>query len=136
MCLCTLLCRSEVVLAVGVHKLPIVVYTVSLYQMYFNRSSKLAAVLRRECPILSESYWPTPWAFNCHLATILRSSIQRRAPVQYKRWGHVETVTYCSCTTVFNLCVCVCVCVRACVCTYVCVCVCMCVSVAVYRALD
>ena len=65
-------------------------YSVPLYQVYSNPSSKLAAVLRRDCPILSESYWPTPWAFNCHLATILRSSLQRDAPVQYKRWVCVK----------------------------------------------
>ena len=54
-------------------------------QVYSHPSSKLAALLKRDCPILHESYWPTPWAFNSHLATILRSSLQWNAPVQYKR---------------------------------------------------
>ena len=37
------------------------------------------------CPIFFECYWPTVWAFNNHLMTIIRARWQRFPEIQYER---------------------------------------------------
>ena len=41
--------------------------------------------LVKNCPILSEYYWPTFWGFHRHLSTILRALLQKPPNITYKR---------------------------------------------------
>jgi hypothetical protein len=34
---------------------------------------------------LSECYWPTFWAFYCHLSTIIRVILQKKPDIKYRR---------------------------------------------------
>lgn len=45
----------------------------------------LKELLLKHCPILSQTYWPTFWAFQCHLTTILRFILQKDLKMRYKR---------------------------------------------------
>ena len=42
------------------------------------REGPLRRFLIKHCPILTERYWPTWWAVNCHMCTILRSVLQKK----------------------------------------------------------
>ena len=47
--------------------------------------TKLRKHILSYCPILSQYYYPTPWAFNRHLSTIVRALLQRCPQVSYDR---------------------------------------------------
>lgn len=46
---------------------------------------RLKDAIVEHCPIFFECYWPSPWAFNSHLMTILRARWQRCPEVHYER---------------------------------------------------
>ena len=46
---------------------------------------KFHSMLMESCPTLSAYYWPTFWAFNCHLNTIVRFVLQRPPSITYRR---------------------------------------------------
>lgn len=48
-------------------------------------TGKLREKLVKNCPILSECYWPTFWAFYCHLSTIVRVVLQKHPNIKYQR---------------------------------------------------
>ena len=41
--------------------------------------------LLAHCPSLNKYYWPTFWAFQHHLTTVLRVFLQKSPPVRYNR---------------------------------------------------
>ena len=41
------------------------------------KEGPLRTFITENCNILHHNYWPTWWAVNCHLCTVLRSLIQR-----------------------------------------------------------
>ena len=47
---------------------------------------RLKEAIVEYCPILFECYWPTVWAFNNHLMTIIRARWQRSPEIQYERY--------------------------------------------------
>ena len=47
--------------------------------------NRLKEAVIEYCPILFECYWPTVWAFNNHLMTIVRAKCQRIPDIQYDR---------------------------------------------------
>ena len=49
-------------------------------------TGELRERLVKNCPILSEYYWPTFWAFYCHLSTIVRVLLQKRPNIKYQRY--------------------------------------------------
>ena len=52
----------------------------------FGGEAKLKPHLLACCPTLSQYYWPTIWAFNCHCTTLLRFILQRDIDIiQYHR---------------------------------------------------
>lgn len=48
----------------------------------------LQQYLIQHCPVLTERYWPTIWAFHYHLTTILRAILQKcpTSVVKYSRY--------------------------------------------------
>ena len=46
---------------------------------------RLKEAIVEYCPIFFECYWPTVWAFNNHLMTIIRARWQRFPEIQYER---------------------------------------------------
>lgn len=48
-------------------------------------TGELKERLVKTCPILSEYYWPTFWAFYCHLSTIVRVLLQKPPNIKYRR---------------------------------------------------
>lgn len=49
-------------------------------------TGKLRDKLLKNCPILSQCYWPTIWAFNRHLSTGVRFFLQRPPKIHYRRF--------------------------------------------------
>ena len=47
---------------------------------------RLRAAVVEHCPIFFELYWPSVWACNNHLMTIIRSKLQQSPRIQYKRY--------------------------------------------------
>ena len=47
--------------------------------------------LLKDCPILSQTYWPTIWAFNRHLSTGARFLLQRPPKINYRRYFYCNT---------------------------------------------
>lgn len=59
----------------------------------------LKETLIKKCPILSECYWPTFWAYQCHLSTIMRFLLQKNPSITYRRctpWHDSLIVQYSS----------------------------------------
>lgn len=48
-------------------------------------TGELKQRLLRDCPILSECYWPTIWGFQCHISTVTRFLLQKTLDIQYRR---------------------------------------------------
>eukprot|EP00731_Ephydatia_muelleri_P009626 Em0005g212a len=49
-------------------------------------NGELRALYEQHCPSLWESYWPTFWALNAHVSSIVRAFIQRHPPnISYER---------------------------------------------------
>ena len=48
-------------------------------------TGELKERLLKNCPILSECYWPTFWGFYCHVSTISRFILQKPPCVEYRR---------------------------------------------------
>ena len=49
------------------------------------KKKQLREMLLKHCPILSQTYWPTFWAFQCHLTTVLRFILQKDLKTNYIR---------------------------------------------------
>ena len=49
-------------------------------------NGRLRELYQQHCPSLWESYWPTFWALNAHVSSIVRAFIQRPPPfISYER---------------------------------------------------
>ncbi len=54
------------------------------------KEGPLKRYLLEHCTILTERYWPTWWAVNCHMCTILRSTLQKlpiNQNAEYERYS-------------------------------------------------
>ena len=60
--------------------------------VYCKEGSRLQSFLLESCDVLSQRYWPTLWAVNCHVCTIFRSKLQS-APRHLKYERYVEIVS-------------------------------------------
>ena len=74
--------------------------------------NRLKEAIIEYCPILFECYWPTVWAFNNHVMTIVRAKCQRCPVIQYDRCSilinasHYRSNNYMSrllCKVTYNL---------------------------------
>ena len=64
----------------------------------YGRPGGVKDRILRGCPILSRSYWPPFWAWNCHMCTIGRPLMQKKPCLSYERWdSHTSTCT-CTCS--------------------------------------
>ncbi len=74
----------------------LLVLMTSLYLLYYRRRvvgkprvvcsdpDKLL-MLKKECPALFEEFWPTPWASQAHMQTVIRVAIQTFPNSQRRR---------------------------------------------------
>ena len=51
----------------------------------FGGGTALRQHVLSHCPILSQYYYPTFWAANCHLSTVARAKLQKCPGVTYER---------------------------------------------------
>lgn len=61
-------------------------------QVISPKGGQLFSALKEHCPILFESYWPTPWGYNRHITSIFRAKFQRGVHVKYTRYDSMHWV--------------------------------------------
>ena len=70
----------------------VAVYSAWYYLLVVNKprlvggGSALKQHIVSHCPILSQYYYPTFWAPNCHVSTIARAKLQKCPGVTYERY--------------------------------------------------
>lgn len=63
-----------------VYKLP------KLPQLYANPSGRIQKIVDDLKPFLEKAYFPTPWAYNRHLNTIIGSMIRKKLYLSFERY--------------------------------------------------
>ena len=81
----------------------VAVYSAWYYLLVVNKprlvggGSALKQHIVSHCPILSQYYYPTFWAPNCHFTTIGREQLQRCPGVTYERFDSIKNLLMISC---------------------------------------
>lgn len=92
-----LIMKNQSIRRIILYSIPAVFYVYALFyyfnhvakkpNVYFNRSNRRMQLLYQSLSdILESKYYPTFWASNRHLNTIIGSFIRRNPPLKFKRY--------------------------------------------------